>query len=108
MRLTKEFILTHIIKPGIRQIAKGDYFDYKSRLQELVQKEFQTIPEYQLIDESGPEHSKVFTIEVTINDKVYGRGQGQRKKLAENLAAKQAYNRIVPPDTPLPTDIQED
>ena len=66
-------------------------FDYKTALQEIIQeKEGQSL-HYQIIDESGPDHLKTFTVEVLINGVISGRGTGRSKKEAEQSAAKDAF-----------------
>ncbi len=66
--------------------------DYKSRLQELVQTTKKSL-EYRLVGEKGPAHDKEFTVEVVIDNIVYGRGVGKSKKEAEQKAALDAYNK---------------
>lgn len=66
--------------------------DYKSKLQELVQTTKQSL-EYRLVGEKGPAHDKEFSVEVVIDDIVYGRGVGKSKKEAEQRAALDAYNK---------------
>ena len=68
--------------------------DYKSQLQEWCQRIFSEIPEYRLIKELGPDHEKVFDVEVSIKGTILGRGTGHSKKLAEQNAAKQALIRF--------------
>ena len=67
--------------------------DYKSHLQEQVHKQFDVNPDYRLVHESGPDHQKVFEMEVLINGDLYGRGTGKTKKQAEQSAARQALKR---------------
>ncbi len=64
--------------------------DYKTALQEVIQKNPEEKVEYLLIHESGPDHSKTFTVEVCLNSNVIGRGTGKSKKEAEQMAAKEA------------------
>ena len=64
--------------------------DYKTALQELVQRENGQVLSYRLTGESGPDHAKVFAMEVLLNDGVIGSGQGRSKKEAEQAAAKAA------------------
>lgn len=64
--------------------------DYKTALQELVQKESGQVLTYRLIGESGPDHAKTFRVEVDLNGKTVGRGQGKSKKEAEQNAARSA------------------
>ena len=85
-----DFVLRHIIEVVAHKLDSEAFTDYKSRLQELIQKRHQQIPEYRTIDESGPDHDKRFCIEVSVQGEICGRGWGQRKKAAENAAAKQA------------------
>lgn len=88
------FILTYIIEPAAVLIHRKDFIDYKSKLQELVQKHFQTVPQYTIVSAWGPDHLKQFKVEVIVNGKILGQGMGSRKKTAENLAAKQALEKI--------------
>ena len=71
-------------------------FDYKTMLQELVQREKNQVLHYELIGQSGPDHDKVFTVEVQRNGQVVGRGQGHSKKKAEQAAAQQAVASLFP------------
>lgn len=66
--------------------------DYKSKLQELVQTTKKSL-EYRLVGEKGPAHDKEFSVEVVIDNIVYGRGVGKSKKEAEQRAALDAYNK---------------
>ena len=73
---------------------KGFYKDYKTRLQEVSQARFRTIPKYKLIREIGPDHRKIFEINLFIAKELYGVGKGHSKKLAEQDAAKVALEKI--------------
>lgn len=64
--------------------------DYKTTLQEIVQRNREEHVEYVLVDASGPDHDKTFTVEVHLNSNVIGRGIGRSKKLAEQQAAREA------------------
>ncbi len=64
--------------------------DYKTTLQEIIQRNREEHVEYVLIDASGPDHDKTFTVEVHLNSNVIGTGIGKSKKLAEQQAAKEA------------------
>lgn len=68
--------------------------DYKTALQELVQKNGGESPVYRLVGEAGPDHDKVFYAEVLINGQVRGRGSGKSKKEAEQAAAGAALESI--------------
>ncbi len=64
--------------------------DYKTTLQEVIQRNREEKVEYVLVDETGPDHDKRFTVEVHLNSNVIGKGIGKSKKLAEQQAAKEA------------------
>ena len=64
--------------------------DYKTTLQEVIQRNREEHLEYVVTDSSGPDHAKTFTVEVHLNSNVIGRGTGKSKKLAEQFAAKEA------------------
>ena len=84
----------NIIVPYIENPNKVFFSDYKSSLQEYVQTEQKTIF-YDLVKEEGPAHNKTFTIEVKIDDIVYGRGSAGSKKEAEQNAAKEAIEKLA-------------
>ena len=68
--------------------------DYKTKLQEIVQTDKKST-EYEIINEEGPAHDKVFTVEVEIDNIIYGIGSGQSKKEAEQEAAKEALKKLT-------------
>jgi ribonuclease-3 len=70
------------------------YQDYKSQLQELVQRTMGVIPRYETIDAIGPDHDKTFFVTVTVDGRVMGTGSGSRVKSAENRAANAALERF--------------
>lgn len=70
------------------------YKDYKTRLQEVSQSAYKTIPRYKLVSESGPDHKKLFVVDLVIGTKTFGRGAGHSKKSAEQNAAKTALEII--------------
>lgn len=74
----------------IRHAKKPVFNDFKTVLQEIVQKNPEEKVEYVLIGEEGPDHNKSFVVEVCLNDQVIGKGRGKSKKEAEQLAAKEA------------------
>lgn len=84
--LVKKHFSKLIEKVGEEGFAK----DYKTRLQEIVQGRFRTIPKYKMMKAEGPDHSKIFEINLYIQEKLYGVGHGQSKKSAEQDAARQA------------------
>ena len=70
--------------------------DYKTALQELVQQKKNQVLSYRLVGESGPDHDKQFTVELTLNGDVVGMGIGSSKKRAEQAAAHDALNKLFP------------
>jgi ribonuclease III len=68
--------------------------NYKSRLQEVMQAERQVTPTYHVVEASGPDHDRLFVIEVRIAEEVLGRGSGKSKKSAEMEAARSALEHI--------------
>jgi ribonuclease-3 len=78
----------------IRQKASQPLKDAKSRLQELVQAKGDSSPRYIVVEESGPDHSKKFVMEVVVDGKKVGRGEGKSKSEAEQAAAKSALESL--------------
>lgn len=68
--------------------------DYKTQIQEWCQKRYDSLPQYALLRESGPDHQKVFEVQVAVGADVLGMGVGRTKKEAEQMAAKEALRRV--------------
>jgi ribonuclease-3 len=69
--------------------------DYKSRLQQVIQSERKITPVYRTVEEVGPDHAKVFTVEVLAGETVLGRGSGRSKRAAEMDAAREALQGLT-------------
>jgi len=69
--------------------------DYKSSLQELIQKRHKRPPDYELMSEAGPEHEKLFTVRVYLGQKTLGLGSGKNKKEAQQAAARNALDYLA-------------
>ncbi len=82
----------------LAELPKGrpGNFDYKTWLQELVQREKDQVIHYELIGESGPDHDKIFRVQVLHNGAVVGTGEGRSKKKAEQAAAHEAVKALFP------------
>jgi ribonuclease-3 len=88
------FIQKFIVKNYKSPMAEEDMTNYKSKLQEYTQSQYQNVPEYKIVSESGPDHDKTFTAEVYINNKLFGSGEGNNKKEAQQQAAKSACVKL--------------
>ncbi len=87
--------LLNLMKNEIVETLEGKmYDDYKTMLQELVQKGNTGKVTYRTISESGLEHNKIFRVEVLIDGQPINGGEGQSKKEAEQHAAKIAYEKL--------------
>lgn len=86
------------IAPFVQEAsARGTpHRDAKSRLQELVQAEHGITPRYEIIDERGPEHARLFVAHVIVGEDVWGVGMGTSKQAATQAAAEEALQRIEP------------
>lgn len=91
----REFVLKRM-KSIIEEATKGTSFvDYKTQLQEIVQKNAGDKVFYEIVDEKGPDHNKVFISQVLVSDRVLGSGEGKSKKEAEQNAARAALEKLV-------------
>ena len=79
-----QFLPEHFDRPS------EAFHDYKTALQEVIQQNPEERVEYVLVGEEGPDHAKQFRMEVRLNSNVIGRGSGKSKKIAEQMAAKEA------------------
>ena len=88
------------VRPIIRRLIldkereKAVDRDYKTGLQELVQRRPGQAVSYRLVEETGPDHARVFVIEVSVGGKPVGVGRGRSKKEAEQMAAKAALEKL--------------
>jgi len=71
--------------------------DPKSGLQEISQSRYQTTPVYRVVEAEGPDHARYFTVEVTIDGRVFGKGRGKSKQQAEKEAAQAALESLEEP-----------
>jgi ribonuclease-3 len=103
----RSFVERRLIGAADALLDDGQFTNYKSLLQELVQAQFKTYPRYRVSAQSGPDHRKLFTVEVTVRGKKLGEGHGSNKKKAEQAAACDALDNLsrgnLAEDTPLPT-----
>jgi ribonuclease-3 len=104
LKFARRFVLK-ILADKIRQLAQDEIkYDYKTALQEYwqsttvftkVNQSSHQPPVYSVIAETGPEHEKIFEVEVILGDTPYGRGVGRNKKAAEQQAAKMALEKFT-------------
>ncbi|MGE5391894.1 MAG: ribonuclease III [Deltaproteobacteria bacterium] len=87
MDAARVFVLKHLEKEII-EAAQGDFYDYKSRLQEMVQGKTKENVSYAIIEESGPAHARFFKAGVYFQDRLLAVGEGNSKKEAEQKAAE--------------------
>lgn len=91
----KHFVLTHLLA-YIKQALEGKRGkDYKTLLQEFVQRDGDKHIVYRLISESGPDHAKTFHMSVSIDDVEYESGFGKSKKIAEQRAAQLTLEKLM-------------
>lgn len=87
-------LVLSVLKEKISKAARGNYGDYKTRLQEHIQQQPENKLLYQIVREEGPDHNKVFVSAVYLNDKELAQGSGHTKKEAEQQAAKLALSKL--------------
>jgi ribonuclease-3 len=90
-RFVERFVLPENLTAAAEELFSTDY---KSALQEYLQGERVSPAEYRVAEEAGPEHQKVFTVEVTAGENRVARGSGGTKKAAEQQAAKSLLERL--------------
>ncbi len=91
---TRDFVLRLFSKELEKVTSQDTDVDYKSQLQELIQARQQSTPTYHVIDTTGPDHDKKFTVEVRADDTILGKGSGKSKKMAETEAARSALQQL--------------
>jgi ribonuclease-3 len=85
-------IIGRLFSSLLEKIAtKEMVYDFKSSLQEYTQQTYKALPEYRLVEESGPPHDKTFKVVLSLSGVVLAEGIGKSKKEAEQSAAKEAF-----------------
>ncbi len=90
----KEFIERAILSNASKLVASSSEYNPKGILQEAIQASKRVTPEYKILEESGPDHSKVFVAGAFLEGKKIGEGRGVSKKEAEEEAARDALNHV--------------
>jgi ribonuclease III len=90
----RAFIEEHLLVDVDYILGSRTHVNYKSVLQENIQERMKTYPRYKIVSETGPDHRKVFTVEVTVKGEQLGLGKGTNKKRAEQAAAQNALERV--------------
>ncbi len=88
------FVEHNLLSSAEKILSDRAHTNYKNILQELVQAEYKTHPRYRTSSEEGPDHEKIFTVEVNVHGKSFGEGRGTNKKQAEQEAARSALARL--------------
>ena len=86
----ERFIAKHINSKLELILKEGSWRDPKSHLQEVSQATDNATPQYRVLEEVGPDHDKVFTLGVYVNDTLMGKGTGHSKQMAQQQAARAA------------------
>jgi len=92
-QIIKSFLLCHY-EAEFEKVIGSPPRNYKAELQDYSQKRFQKAPHYKVIEESGPDHAKVFHVLVLVNENELGVGMGASKKEAEQRAAFAALSKL--------------
>ncbi len=101
MERTRQFVIDNYRKDISAIHAGKPVLNYKALLQELMQAKFKTLPEYEIIEATGPDHDKLFCVSVALGEVVLAIGSGKTRKVAESEAARIALGKLSP-DTPQP------
>lgn len=90
----KSLITNSILSTFEEILETGSWMDPKSRLQEISQSKLGHTPTYKVVEEEGPDHDKIFTVGVYVDNKLFGRGKGPSKQHAQQSAAEKALVKI--------------
>ena len=90
LQIVQKFILVEVPVTRLHNV------DYKTQLQELVQQKKNQVLSYTLVGQSGPDHDKHFDVAVSLNGETVGVGSGSSKKRAEQMAARDAMEKLFP------------
>jgi ribonuclease-3 len=103
LEAARSFVL-RLLGPEIDQVAEGAHGNFKSVLQQVAQREIGATPQYVVLDEQGPDHSKCFKVAAVISRHTYTGAWGRNKKEAEQRAAMNALAEINGEAPPYPPE----
>lgn len=89
----KNFIHSSLLPTFSDILESGSWMDAKSHLQEKAQAADGATPVYRVMEEEGPDHDKIFTVGVYVNDKLMGTGSGPSKQIGQQQAATEALKK---------------
>lgn len=95
LTIAQQFVMDNILRDFENMISEEQHKNFKSILLEYAQGNNLGSPTYVVRDEDGPDHKKIFTVEVIIQHKIAGVGKGKSKKHAEQNAAKDAIEKML-------------
>ena len=95
MDCARDLIHRVLLSKGDIEVAESRRRDYKTELQEMVQRKPHQVLRYELVGQSGPDHAKVFTVAVLLNGEPIGEGSGHSKKEAEQASARAALEKLT-------------
>jgi len=88
-------VVRHLFSPlFVEERELINFYDHKTQLQEIVQARWKVTPTYHLLTTSGPDHAKIFEVEVRMNGKILAVASGSSKKEAEQNAARAAIQTV--------------
>jgi ribonuclease III len=88
-------VVLRCFEEDLKNLLDEGHKDYKSELQEYTQEKFGCVPTYVVVRERGPDHEKVFEVELTIRGQLQGLGAGKSKKEAEQAAARKVLEAFT-------------
>lgn len=94
LEAARQFVTTTILDREDEIVTIQGLKDPKSHLQEIVQESRKLSPVYSIVQEEGPDHARIYTVEVLVGEKRYGIGTGRSKQEAEKNAAKDALSHL--------------
>jgi ribonuclease-3 len=97
-------VVLRCFQEDLKTILNEGHKDYKSELQEYTQEKFGCVPTYVVVRERGPDHEKVFEVELAIRGQLQGIGAGKSKKEAEQAAARHVLEAFIQREQELLTD----
>ena len=97
-------VVLRCFQEDLQTILDEGHKDYKSELQEYTQEKFACVPTYMVVRERGPDHEKVFEVELAIRGQLHSLGTGKSKKEAEQAAARKVLEAFIERERALLTD----